>query len=57
MIVSDRGRGIAVQREGFGSRIMAALVKQLDGEITFSDNGPGLRAAVTAPLRPAKISV
>jgi chemotaxis family two-component system sensor kinase Cph1 len=55
MIVSDKGRGIAVQREGFGSRIMAALVHQLGGVIAFSDNAPGLRAAVSVPFRVAKL--
>lgn len=57
VIVADHGRGKHTPSEGFGSRMMAAMVKQLRGDLTFSDNKPGLRAILTclaaAPVHPA----
>jgi chemotaxis family two-component system sensor kinase Cph1 len=50
LTVADRGGGKAGTRKGFGSRLMDALVGQLDGELTYEDNEPGLRAVLTAPL-------
>jgi light-regulated signal transduction histidine kinase (bacteriophytochrome) len=49
VIVADRGAGKHVISEGFGSRMMNAMVKQLGGVMTFGDNKPGLRAILTAP--------
>lgn len=55
--VADHGRGKHAPTEGFGSRVMGAMVKQLRGELTFNDNRPGLRAiltcAVSAPIHAA----
>ncbi|WP_309091579.1 histidine kinase dimerization/phosphoacceptor domain -containing protein [Phenylobacterium sp.] len=48
--VCDQGRGRHAPTEGFGSRMMAALVRQLGGEIAYLDNHPGLRAALTVPV-------
>jgi len=57
VIVADHGRGKHAPGEGFGSRMMSAMVKQLRGELTFGDNKPGLRAILTcpvsAPIQPA----
>jgi two-component system, chemotaxis family, sensor kinase Cph1 len=57
VIVADHGRGKHAPGEGFGSRMMAAMVRQLGGELTFGDNKPGLRAILTcpssAPIQPA----
>ncbi|RYG86557.1 MAG: GAF domain-containing protein, partial [Alphaproteobacteria bacterium] len=50
LIVADRGKGKTTTRKGFGSRLMDALVGQLDGELVYEDNGPGLRAVLSAPL-------
>ena len=48
--VADHGGGKASPRQGFGSRMMEALVSQLNGEIEYRDNKPGLRAVLTAPI-------
>lgn len=50
LIVADRGKGRRQPRQGFGSRMMAAMVSQLAGRIDYGDNHPGLRAIVTAPI-------
>jgi light-regulated signal transduction histidine kinase (bacteriophytochrome) len=50
LIVEDQGRGKSDSGEGFGSRMMNALVGRLDGELTFEDNQPGVRAILSAPI-------
>ena len=50
VIVADHGKGKHAPGEGFGSRMMSAMVKQLRGELTFGDNKPGLRAILTCPI-------
>ncbi len=50
VIVADEGRGKSGEHSGFGSRMMTAMVTSLEGEMTFSDNAPGLRAILTAPI-------
>lgn len=50
LIVADKGRGKHQPGQGFGSRMMAAMVSQLAGRIDYGDNRPGLRAIVTAPI-------
>jgi light-regulated signal transduction histidine kinase (bacteriophytochrome) len=49
LIVADDGRGKG-DGEGFGSRMMDAMVQRLSGDLAFSDNQPGLRAIMTAPI-------
>ena len=49
VIVADQGRGKQAPAEGFGSRMMRAMVKQLRGDLAFADNKPGLRAILTCP--------
>jgi two-component sensor histidine kinase len=49
LIVADDGRGKG-DGEGFGSRMMDAMVQRLSGIIEFGDNAPGLRAIMTAPI-------
>ena len=49
LIVADRGVGKLPARSGFGFRILDALVKQLRGILTQSDNRPGLRIEVVLP--------
>ncbi|WP_206659458.1 histidine kinase dimerization/phosphoacceptor domain -containing protein [Hansschlegelia zhihuaiae] len=51
LTVADKGVGAPAQgaRRGFGSRMMEALVKQIGGEMTRTDNRPGLRVTFTAP--------
>jgi len=50
VIVADHGKGKHTPAEGFGSRMMSAMVKQLRGELTLGDNKPGLRAILTCPV-------
>jgi two-component system, chemotaxis family, sensor kinase Cph1 len=54
LVVADKGRGRTSGRRGFGTRMMAALVTQLGGELESEDNLPGLRVVLSAPvvLRP-----
>jgi len=53
LIVADRGAGAdqEVKGTGFGARMLVALVDRLGGHVDRSDNGPGLRIIVTAPIR------
>jgi len=53
LTVADQGRGRKREGTGFGSRMMAAMVKQLSGEMTYGDNKPGVRATLTAPIAAA----
>ena len=61
LIVADQGRGVVpgaaptgagggTRSGGFGSRMMTAVVDRLDGEIELTDNQPGTRAILTAPI-------
>lgn len=53
IIVADHGKGKHAPVEGFGSRMMSAMVRQLGGELIFGDNAPGLRAILTFPVSAA----
>ncbi len=50
LVVADNGIGKSGQREGFGSRMMNAVVAGLSGAIEHGDNMPGLRVILTAPI-------
>ena len=50
LTVADRGQGRTGNRTGFGTRMLGAMVKRLDGTIEESDNAPGLRFTVSAPI-------
>lgn len=50
LVVADRGRGRHKPGQGFGTRMMTAMVSQLGGRIEYLDNDPGLRAVITAPI-------
>lgn len=50
LIVADRGGGIVRARQGFGTRMMTAMVQRLGGTIEQQDNQPGLRVIVAAPI-------
>lgn len=54
LVVQDRGQGIsgAVGGTGFGAKMLNTLVQGLDGTLTYEDNAPGVRAIVSAPIRP-----
>ena len=51
--VADKGLGKVSTIQGFGSRIVKGLVSQLKGQLTYSDNAPGLRTAIKVPMQPA----
>jgi light-regulated signal transduction histidine kinase (bacteriophytochrome) len=51
LIVADEGRGKVGDKTGFGSRMMAAMIAKLDGEVAQDDNQPGLRVIMTAPIQ------
>ena len=50
LIVADQGGGRVSGREGFGTRMINAMVQRLDGTIERHDNQPGLRVILTAPV-------
>jgi two-component system, chemotaxis family, sensor kinase Cph1 len=50
LVVADSGKGKATAKGGFGSRVIDAMVAQLQGEIAYEDNSPGLRVTVSAPV-------
>ena len=50
LIVADEGRGKTGKNEGFGSRMMDAMIGGLGGTLDYTDNRPGLRAIVTVPI-------
>lgn len=52
VVVSDHGegKGPVTKGTGFGSRMLGALIDQLQGRITYVDNAPGLRAVVSMPV-------
>ena len=50
LIVTDRGLGKLGTGKGFGSRMLNSMVKRLAGTMEETDNDPGLRVTVTAPI-------
>ena len=54
LCVSDQGIGNTVPVIGFGSRVLAGLIAQVDGVITRSDNKPGLLVVVRMPIHPER---
>ena len=50
LVVADKGRGRTSARQGFGTRMMTALVSQLSGRLDFEDNAPGVRVVLSAPI-------
>ncbi|WP_051272796.1 histidine kinase dimerization/phosphoacceptor domain -containing protein [Sphingomonas phyllosphaerae] len=53
LIVADQGVGKQGDGEGFGSRMMRAVIQRIDGQMDYLDNEPGLRAVLTAPIEAA----
>lgn len=53
LIVADKGKGRSGNRQGFGSRMLNAMVKRLSGTIEDDDNRPGLRVIFSAPIDPS----
>ncbi len=50
LIVADRGSGKSGQGMGFGSRMLASMVARLAGTMAETDNCPGLRVTIAAPI-------
>jgi chemotaxis family two-component system sensor kinase Cph1 len=51
LVVADKGPGKVTAREGFGTRMLNAMVKSLGGTIDESSATPGLRVTITAPVQ------
>jgi light-regulated signal transduction histidine kinase (bacteriophytochrome) len=51
LIVADKGSGKIATEKGFGSRMVEGLVSQLGGELSYSDNRPGLRTTLRLPIQ------
>ena len=51
IVITDQGvgRGRTGGREGFGTRLLGGLTRQLKGEIAYTDAEPGTRATLTLP--------
>jgi two-component system, chemotaxis family, sensor kinase Cph1 len=52
LVVADKGVGRQGAGEGFGSKVLQAMVGALGGEIEQAENGPGLRVILSAPIAP-----
>lgn len=50
LIVADSGTGKTRTREGFGSKLLKAVILGLGGEMEEIDNRPGLKIVVTFPI-------
>ena len=50
LVVADKGAGRTSARQGFGTKMMMALVSQLSGHLDFEDNEPGVRVVLSAPI-------
>jgi chemotaxis family two-component system sensor kinase Cph1 len=50
LIVADNGLGRAGSRRGFGSKMVAIMVKGIDGAYEETSNDPGVRIIVTSPI-------
>ena len=50
LTVADNGKGRGAASNGFGSRMLDVLVRQLEGTLEFTDNRPGTRAILAAPI-------
>jgi light-regulated signal transduction histidine kinase (bacteriophytochrome) len=54
LVVADSGAGALSPGKGFGSRMIAGMVAQLGGTLTYEDNRPGLRATLMVPREAPK---
>ena len=50
LIVADNGSGRVGSRRGFGSKMVAIMVKGIKGALEETSNEPGVRIIVTAPI-------
>ncbi|EAS50128.1 putative Phytochrome [Aurantimonas manganoxydans SI85-9A1] len=50
LAVSDRGAGKSRDHQGFGSKMMRAMVDQIEGTLEEAGNRPGLVTTVSAPV-------
>lgn len=53
LAVSDRGAGKSRDHQGFGSKLMRAMVDQIEGTLEEAGNRPGLVTTVSAPVERA----
>ena len=54
LIVADQGQGFSGTHEGFGTRMLNAMIARLGGDIERMSNNPGLRVLVTASIESAE---
>ncbi len=50
LVVADRGAGLPSDAKGFGTKMLASMVRRLSGTFVQVDNSPGLRVTMTAPI-------
>lgn len=50
LVIADNGPGREGSRQGFGSKMVAVMVKGIEGAYEEGSNEPGLRIIVTAPF-------
>jgi chemotaxis family two-component system sensor kinase Cph1 len=50
LVVADRGAGKVSGSAGFGTRMLNSMVGRLSGTLEETDNDPGLRVTITAPI-------
>jgi light-regulated signal transduction histidine kinase (bacteriophytochrome) len=50
LIVADRGHGKTGSHQGFGTRVLNAMIGSLSASMEEIDNKPGLRVIVTVPV-------
>jgi chemotaxis family two-component system sensor kinase Cph1 len=51
LIVADKGAGKIANREGFGTRMLNAMIGSLNGKLDETSAEPGLCVTVTAPVQ------
>lgn len=51
LTVADKGVGKVTTRQGFGTKMLNAMIKMLAGTIEEANTEPGLQVTLTAPLR------
>lgn len=53
LTVADDGVGLGARPDGFGLTVVRLLCRQLRGELSLEDAGPGLKACLALPAPPA----
>ena len=51
LVVADRGKGKSAETEGFGTKMLKAMVRSLSGSIENDNSAAGLRVILEAPVQ------